>query len=278
MCLRLLCIVAITILTVSSLEAETIYRLPLRSEFGTEVVELFERAIDSTLGGRFEVTAIESEDAYNPDSNVFSAELRDGDSGAVIFSFDLYRSRDRSVVSDQLSIPKDEVDFGYLLVLFQDRFRSDPIRELELTRLRIHGSRRARVFLNGELAGRVPFETFASPGAYDVRIEGKRFIHTNHRIRLAPGADTSMTIDLRKISRPYRIGAFVAAGVCAGAAAFLQYRQARLYDEYSDPNRTRTDFDRAYSRYRFAVVGRNAAAALGGVALSVGLVATWDIP
>lgn len=277
-CLRLFGIVALTLLFSSSLRGETIYRLPLRGDFGTEVVELFERAVDSTLAGRFEVIPIESEDAYNPDSNVFSAELKDGDSGRVLFSFDLYRSRNRSVVSDQVSIPKDEVDFGYLVVLFQDKFKSDPVRELELTRLRVHGSRRARVFLNGELAGRVPFETFAPPGVYEVRIEGKRFIHSNHQVRLTPGADTSMKVDLRELSRPYRIGAFVAAGVCAGAAAYLQYRQGRLYDEYRDPELTRTDFDRAYNRYARAVFGRNVFAALGGMALALGVVVTWDLP
>ncbi len=278
MCLRLLGIVAVTLLLGSSLEAETIYRLPLRSEFGEEVVELFERAVDSTLADRFEVVPIESRDAYNPDSNVFSAELSDGDSGNVVFSFDLYRSRNRSVVSDQIPIAKDDVDFGFLLVLFQDRFQNDPVRELELTRLRIRGSERARVFLNGELAGRVPFETFAPAGTYTVRIEGKRFIQSEHRIQLNSGADTSIKVDLREISRPWRTGAFVAAGICVGAASFLQYRQSRLYEEYRDPELTRSDFDRAYNRYARAVVGRNAFAALGGIALATGLVLTWDLP
>jgi hypothetical protein len=244
----------------------------------TAVVELFEAALDTVLAARFRVVVPTDSTPHHPDSAVCAAELTEADSGGLRLSYDLYQAGREDVVSGELIMPPERLDFAEVVLAIQNAFAPSGFVQRSLARLRIDGVRGSKVYLDGALYGTIPFEAFVIPGEHAVAVSGRRFLRHAFTIDMAAGGDTLAVVDLRQLSRPLRAGLAILGGTAAGSALYAHRVQDALYDRYADPTRTRSDFDRRYRDYRKAVVIRNLLAAVGAGALSAAVVLTFDIP
>jgi hypothetical protein len=264
---------------VSAVRAKsTIYRLPVRSVLDSAVVELFETALDTVLAARFRVVIPSDSIPHHPDSAVFSSELTGSDSGGVRLAYNLYVAGGDEVIEGEAVVARERVDFATVVLAIQNALAPSGVAGLSLARVRIDGVRDSRVFMDGALYGTIPFEAFLVPGEHTVSVRGRRFLEHAFTVDVDAGDDTLAIVDLRTLSRPYRIALAFLGGVAGGGALYAHQIQKAMFAHYADPRRTRHDFDRRYRDYRSAVVVRNLLTAVSMGAFSTALVLTFDIP
>ncbi len=267
---------------ISTACGDTLYRLPPRIDpeldLDSAAVAVFVKALDSALSPDFQIIAVENDSMYPPDSNVCSSFLSPAGGDSLLFEFDIYLAQNQGITSGEFTIALNEIDPSVVSLLIQQEFSGSSFGTMQLGRVRMVGCQGCRVFVNGELSGAMPFETFLPPGKYEFEAKGAKFLSDKHQLLLEPGDDTLLNSDLRALSAKIR-NRLLVSGVFFGAAAAASHAlQEWLYDRYTDPDKTRQDFDRRYRQYQLAVSFRNAFAFLSAGSLSAGLLIAVDIP
>jgi len=257
---------------------DLLYRLPVRTEFSGETAQLFERAIDSVLSSRFNIEVPDTNDLYEPDSNVCVSSLVENRKGTVTFSYDIFLAQNEGVISGTFNFPMKAITLDEIILRLQENLSEKNWHFIMLGRLRIQGTYKADVYLNDFLSGRVPFESFLTPAMYDIRVQSGPFIKKNFLVNVSAGSDTTLTVDLKKLSRPYRIGSFILGGASLVLGGLGHYIQNQRYDQYVDPDKTQENFDQHYLKYQRATVFRNISFVFSGVFFTTGLVLTFSLP
>lgn len=261
---------------VTSISAETIYRLPVRTAIDdSSAINLFSTALDTVLSQSYTLVILGSHDPFNPDSSACSPQLGTNDSSRYIFDFDLYIASENQIRRHRLNVGKEQVSFLKLKNQIESNFKNNTIRNLQLAHLRIRGLDGSLVFLNRVLTGQTPFETFTKPGFYDITLSGRTLFRHNFSLSLDAGQDTLITLDFWKEYRPQRISFAIGSLICGGLALYLNQVQIKAYKDYYNAT---SDFDSSYDAYRLAVAGRNTAVALSAIGVLCEVIFVFDIP
>lgn len=128
--------------------------------------------------------------------------------------------------------------------------------------LSITGTRGARVYVDGERVGRIPYEGEVEPGEHDIRLSGPGLLTYESALDFAPRERTEVQVDLARGGRPGWVpwvewglmglaGALIIPGAISAGVGWARYVDSEAMFQEIDGGRysSRVEEDRMWARY-----------------------------
>ncbi|MDD5675476.1 MAG: hypothetical protein PHC61_15000, partial [Chitinivibrionales bacterium] len=206
-----------------TIHAESIYLLPVKSTADVATTDVFASALTTFLSQHFTVVPVDPKLNLSLDSNVCTAELG-ANNDSLVFSVSLYLRKRRNFGIGPLSATRSDFSERAILTMLRAKMQQDVYKQLFLCNLHIVGTDKAKVYLNKELSGRLPFNGFLLPGPCTIKATTGRFLSETIAVTLTGGKDTTVSFDLVGPAKSMRL-TFLGGGLAfAGWAGYLQYK------------------------------------------------------